>query len=218
MENSMDRRAWPATSQGVVNRRYWASHVCVTCMHARTHTHTHTHTHTPLHEPGLWFTLAFYYFQTWFCPPEQEGMYQFPAYYLPVPNPPLWILKHLSLAIWHGLHLCPYRISEGPWRRKGFSSRFWHAFIFLLLLRWAGGQETQGNSPLEKFQKNSTGPPLLSEVSSTEFASVFLVTVFYHGLPREFNTIPLPWEASWWMSLASQQTVLLFRIKIDLIY
>ena len=82
MENSMDRRAWPATSQGVANRHDWASHVCLT--------HTHTHTHTPLHEPGLWFTLAFYYFQTWLCPPEQEGMYQFPAYYLPVPNPPLW--------------------------------------------------------------------------------------------------------------------------------
>ena len=66
------------------------SESCVCNMHACTRAHTHTHTHTPLHERGLWFTLAFYYFQTWFCPPEQEGMYQFPAYYLPVPNPPLW--------------------------------------------------------------------------------------------------------------------------------
>ena len=219
MENSMDRRAWPATSQGVANRRDWASHVCVTCMHARARARAHTHTHT--HPPTwAWFVIYFsiLLFSDMILPSRTRRNVPVPSLLPPSSKSTLMILKHLSLAIWHGLHLCPYRISEGPWRRKGFSSRFWHAFIFLLLLRWAGGQETQGNSPLEKFQKSSTGPPLLSEVSSTEFASVFLVTVFYHGLPREFNTIPLPWEASWWMSLASQQTVLLFRIKIDLIY
>ena len=117
-----------------------------------------THIHTPLHDPGLWFTSALYYFQTWFCPPQQEGMYRFPAYYLSVPNPRLWswnISPSLS-----DMTVISVRREYGRDPGGGkISPSGSGCFLYLLLLPWARGQETQGNSPLEKFQKSSTGPP-----------------------------------------------------------
>ena len=146
-----------------------------------------THIHTPLHDPALWFTSALYYFQTWFCPPQQEGMYQFPAYYLSVPNPRLWSWNISPLL--SDMTVISVRRKYGRDPGGGKVSPPGTGCFLLSAphsLGWRSGNPGK-LTPREIPEECNRAPQLLSEVSSTSF----LVTVF---LTKGFlgNSIPSP--------------------------